>query len=365
MGSMAAWQLARRGHGVTIYDQHFPPHDHGAHSAESRIFRLAYKEGREYIPLLTVARSLWRELAQTTPATLFTQCGCLYIGEPGAGWLQDTIDGAQDAALDVEILDDRALADRFPQHRLYGGETALLDRGGALLRPELAVRAALAAAQDQGARVKFGVRVCAVTPDGDGVVVRAQSGADSAATATRHDRAIVTTGAWVPPEGPGAPIVRPRRLPGTWFAPDVPTDFVPHRFPVCIRRYDEIEYSGFPCVDGWTVKIMPPASTVDRESVGVVDRGIRAADEAYTSRVVRELLLGIAPHPVRTGVYIDGFTSSGQPEIVYWDDARRIVSATGFSGHGFKMAPAIGYALSCLVEGLRPDLPFLPEADPA
>ena len=62
MGSMALWQLAVRGHDVTGFDRMGVPHDTGAHGAESRIFRLAYREGAQYIPLLKRSLDLWREL---------------------------------------------------------------------------------------------------------------------------------------------------------------------------------------------------------------------------------------------------------------------------------------------------------------
>jgi sarcosine oxidase len=65
--------------------------------------------------------------------------------------------------------------------------------------------------------------------------------------------------------------------------------------------------------------------------------------------VVRTLLHGLSPDPVRTGVFMDGFTESDVPVIDYSSVSSRIVGAVGFGGHGFKMSPAVGQLLTELL----------------
>ena len=71
MGSMATWQLAQAGADVVGFEQYGLAHDRGAIGGESRLFRMAYHEGAEYVPLLRRARELWGELAEATGRPLF------------------------------------------------------------------------------------------------------------------------------------------------------------------------------------------------------------------------------------------------------------------------------------------------------
>jgi sarcosine oxidase len=345
MGSMALWQLARRGHAVTGFDRMGVPHDTSAHGAESRIFRLAYREGAEYIPLLKRSLALWTELQAGSDRKFHYPIGCLYIGERGADWLTGTIEGAREHDVRHEVLDEQALRSRFPQHRLSGGEFALLDLDGALLRPELGVRAAVQAAIAAGATLHQGCAVERVTPRVDGVEITANG------QTQRFDDAVITCGAWGARmiEAPSPHFIA-RRLVGTWFGVDDTAAYMPERFPVCIRRTPEIDYSGFPCMDGWTIKIMPPVNFLSDVDPSSVDRTVSHADTAIMRRVAQTLLEGVDAEPVRSGVYLDGFTADNHPVIDFHPESNRVVLAAGFSGHGYKMAPAVGVAIADLID---------------
>ena len=51
MGSFACLELARRGLRVLGLDRFAPPHRQGSHSGETRVFRTAYAENPNYVPL--------------------------------------------------------------------------------------------------------------------------------------------------------------------------------------------------------------------------------------------------------------------------------------------------------------------------
>lgn len=346
MGSMALWQLAKRGYQVAGFDRMGVPHDMSAHGAESRIFRLAYREGKHYIPLLRQSLELWKELQAGSDRKFHYPTGCLYIGERGADWLLGTIEGAREYDVRHEVLDEAELRRRFPQHRLSGGEFALMDTDGALLRPELGVRAAVKAAQAAGATLTEGCEVERIEPTADGVDITIDG------TTRRFDAAVVTCGAW----GTRAISVPSlhfiaRRLVGTWFGVDDVPAYLPNRFPVCIRRTSEIDYSGFPSMDGWTIKIMPPVNFLSNINPDEVIRTVSHADTAIMRKVAQTLLEGVDPEPARSGVYLDGFTKDDHPIIDHHPTSNRIVIAAGFSGHGYKMAPAVGVAIADLIDG--------------
>jgi sarcosine oxidase len=346
MGSMAMWRLAEAGFDVTGIERYGVPHDMGAHGAETRIYRQAYREGADYLPLLTRSHELWKDLIRFSGREVFQQNGCLYISDGATPWLEETAEAATAYKVPVTLLSDSELATNHPQHRLYGGEVGLLDHNGGTLRPEQAVLAATGAALRLGATLMEYTVVTDVAPDSAGVTVVTDT-----AGPLRFDAVFIASGAWTSPfqKDLGFEIVA-QRLPGTWFPVDVPADFVPDRFPVSIRVAGDLDYSGFPCVDGWTVKVMPPVFPDTQTIAESVDRTVSPKDTAYTRRVVAELLNGVSGSPARTGVYIDGFTADHRPVIDYSLGSNRVVGAVGFSGHGFKMSPAVGEIAVDLIE---------------
>src|SRR5690625_6959119 len=80
MGSMALWQLVKEGVDVTGFEQFGIGHDRSAVGGESRIFRTAYLEGPEYVPLLCRSYELWRDLEKETNQQLLSLVGNFTIG---------------------------------------------------------------------------------------------------------------------------------------------------------------------------------------------------------------------------------------------------------------------------------------------
>ncbi len=62
MGAMTLWRLARRGVHAVGVEQFAPGYDQSGAGGETRVFRTAYLEGAEYVPLLQESLGLWREL---------------------------------------------------------------------------------------------------------------------------------------------------------------------------------------------------------------------------------------------------------------------------------------------------------------
>ncbi|MBO0706138.1 MAG: FAD-dependent oxidoreductase, partial [Candidatus Dormibacteraeota bacterium] len=122
MGSLALWELSRRGVPATGIERFQPGHDRGAAHGESRIFRSCYAEGPEYVPLLDSAFALWRELEAETGTDLFTANGALFIGDPDTGYVAQCRATAEAYELSYEVLGGAAAERRYPQHRLQPGQ---------------------------------------------------------------------------------------------------------------------------------------------------------------------------------------------------------------------------------------------------
>jgi sarcosine oxidase len=335
MGAMSAWHLARSGASVLGFEQFGIAHDRGAAGGESRLFRMAYHEGPEYVPLLRRARELWRELAEASGRDLFIPTGCLSIGLPDLAPMVNVRRSVTDHGLEHEILAADELAGRYPQHRLHEGEIGILDVAGGMLRPELAVLAAAEQARGCGARLHDHTPVRAVEP-GDGAVTIVTDEARY-----RVGRIVVTAGPWTGELVPTVAVtVKPIVL--TWFAATDLDAYRPDRFPAFIRDTDGVHLFGCPVLDGMSVKcgfadVWEPLSGPHDLTRDLPGTALRPLSDA-----VRRFLPGLHPEPIRHNVYMDGYTPDRTAVVGALPDAPSVVVLAGFSGHGFKMAPVFG-----------------------
>ncbi len=335
MGSMACWRLARRGVAVVGLEQFEPGHDRGSGHGESRMLRTAYWEGSGYVPLIRSAIELWRQLEEETGTELLTMTGGLMIGPPEQDPVAGALRAAREHGLPHELLGPEAMARRHPQHRLQEGEIGLWEPGAGVLRPETAIRAAAAQAEELGARLRCQLRVTSVEV-GDGVVVRAGDLAFAA------PRLVVAAGAWLGRLLPELKLpLRVERQVMTWFRAQQPDDFSPQRFPVFIHRRDGVDAYGLPTLDGVSVKVAihHQGRSADPDQL---DREASEADLVLPSRVVSDWLRGLDPRPVRASVCM--YTNTPDEDFVVGaaPGLPGVVVLGGFSGHGFKFAPVIG-----------------------
>jgi sarcosine oxidase len=359
MGSMTCWQLARRGVSVLGFEQFAPGHDRAGAGGETRIFRTAYLEGAQYVPLLLAAQREWRRLEAECGRDLLTLAGGLMIGDPDGEFLRTVRASIRAHDLPHEELDAAQAAARYPHHRLGPGEAMILDRQAGFVRPELATALAALQCERIGGRVIRRDPVLDIAPDADGVVIR------TATRTWRVGQVIVTAGAWTRRLlGPAAPELDVQRLVMTWFPARDPALFTVARFPIFIRQTGGYDISGWPSMDGASVKVavnygydrVPDPDRLDR---GVPDRLLAPIRSA-----VAELLPGLLPDPVRIGAYLDGYTADHHAAVGHAPGLPNTLLACGFSGHGFKLAPAIGLALADLAVDGRTGLP-IDHLDPA
>jgi sarcosine oxidase len=352
IGSMTAWQLSKEGHRVVVYDQWNTPNDQGASAGESRIFRTAYKEGADYVPLLLKSKLMWDELQTRQDRTVLQMCGGLTIGRPDHPDVKAVVDCAETQRLDYDVLSAQEMANKYPQYRLDDDEVGVYDPLAGVFRPELAVLAARDEGKRLGAEYRPYTRVLDIRTLTDSIAVETADGVES------FDKVVVATGPWVNElSGFDAAIVRPKRLVAGWFpAHDIPLH-TPESMPVSIRRHVEGGFSCFPVMDGQAVKILPhhlPWNDLQRPED--LPRFIEPEFVSEVERVVARLMPGLDPTAVRVSTWTEGFTLDGAPIVgpAVADD--RIILATGMSGQGFKFAPMIGSIIADVVgTGASPD----------
>ncbi len=349
MGSQAAWRLAARGAEVVGYDRFAPGHDRSAAGGETRIFRSAHFEDSRYVPLLKHADTLWERLQHETGRELRRLTGCLLMGPTEHQQMATVLESIAEHGLDHEVLDAEALAKRFPQFRIEAGDAAVLDRHAGFIRPELTILSAARRAEELGARIHRYTPVREIVPVTNGVEIRTDTGTE------RFDSAVVTVGPWVNDLLPDLPWeVDIRRLINAWYVPT--TDgWSGQERPAFIRTAPTHCY-GLPSPDGVSVKLglsralHRPAGDPNR-----LERAVEPGELDIFTELLSRYMPDLHPDPIRLSVYMEGYTESSRPLVGPLPGHDDVVLLAGFSGHGFKLSPAMGdIAADLALEGASP-----------
>ncbi|MFJ8015684.1 N-methyl-L-tryptophan oxidase [Streptomyces sp. NPDC096339] len=354
MGAMAAWQAARSGATVIGLDRFTPGHKRGSSHGGSRIFRMLLFEDAPYVSFARASLGLYRELEARSGTGLLDRCGGLLIGSRDG----PAVAAARRTGVPYEELDGDALRARFPQHAPAGDDVGLYEPTAGVIRPEAAVRAAVAEAAALGARIETGTRCLSLAQDDRGTTITSDSGVHLARTV------ILAAGCWTAGLLPELALpIRPQRSVLSWFRPaeGAAADHGPGRFPVFVRRSGQWQGWGIPDVDGSGVKVgvSGPASpkrwlTRPEENWATPPSG---AETDPVAAFVRSALPGLRPAVASSRACMDGRTPDGHFVLGIPAGRPGTVVCGGFAGHGFKHAPAVGLAAAQLALEAATELP--------
>ena len=348
MGSAALWQVAGRGARVIGFDQFEPGHAFGAGHGESKIFRTAYAEGPEYVPMLRAALPLWRQLEEETGRPLLTMSGGLMIGSLDHYFISSALRSARDLGLLHRVYRAAEAERRWPQLKLQPDEHVLWEPRAGVLRPELAVVAAVDRARELGADVVTGVRVQSVVDMGDHVEIRTTD------RTWRVGRLVLAVGSWI------GKVLGTAELPfwverqvQVWFPIEEPDLYHPERFGIFIRALDEWStWYGFPSLDGRTIKVAFHHNNGRRSDPDQLDREVHASDIEPLREIALANLRWLRPEVARTQVCMYCNTPDEHFVIGPLPGSPRIVLGGPMAGHGFKFSPVVGaIAADLVVEG--------------
>ncbi|MGE0710562.1 MAG: N-methyl-L-tryptophan oxidase [Planctomycetota bacterium] len=345
VGSAAAFAASDRGLRVTGVDRFHPPHDRGSTHGDTRLIRLTYFEGADYVPLLRRSYALWEELQREAGEELYVECGLLEAG-PRGGALLSSLDAVSQAeGLALEALDAAAVAARFPGFWLPPGCDARFEARAGFLRVERCVTAHLRLANWRGVELRGGTRALGWTRRGpDHVEVELEGGER---LATR--RLVVCAGPWAQDllADLGVPL-RVARQPLLWFASDPVHSLEAGAPGFLFETAGGGAYYGFPA-EGGALKVARHGAGELVSDPLTVDRATRAADELDVRGFLDVHLPALRGRPlVRHAVCM--YTNSPDEHFLVdrLPGAPEVVFAAGLSGHGYKMASALGEALVAL-----------------
>jgi monomeric sarcosine oxidase len=343
MGTAAAWALARRGLRALVLEQFSLPHEMGSHGGETRITRQAYAESPEYVPVVQRADQLWQELEEEHGEQIVVRCGGLELAAPGYRHASAARLAADEHNIPYEWLSPAEVNTRWPAFRVPEGWDALFSPTSGFVQNEPAIRNMAAAATRGGATILENSPVLDWGVDGASIWVETATGRHAAGAA------IVTAGAWAPKllAAAGLPLhVRRKTL--WWQQVDHLARYQPDRFPVFITDSPAGEIYGFPIKGTPGLKMANPAGGVAVDP-RAVDRSTHAGENQDCLELAARVLPGVQTAVVQSKVCLYTMTPDTDFIVDRHPENPRIAIGTGFSGHGFKFAPAIGELLAELI----------------
>ncbi len=351
-GSSALYHASRSGARVLGLDRFVPPHSYGSTHSESRIYRKAYFEGSEYLPLLNRAYTLWSSLENESSEQLMHPVGCLTIGPKDSTLISQAQKSADALNINYHLLSPNEVRDRYPAYQLQHDHVAIAETDAGYLQPEHCVRTYLRRASTYGAKCLFAEKVTSYDTAQNLVTIT---------TTNNHFQAkkvILTSGAWmcdfvqIP--------MKIERVTNSWFQPTGP-NCTPLNCPPFIFCDDQGDFS-YGCPDigfGFKVGLHYKGPIVSHPDA--LNRNTTLDDATPVRYVLENLIPDAAGACLKTTVCIYSNLPDERFLIDYLDGNNpNVVVGSACSGHGFKASSAVGECLASLALEETPPVDLSP-----
>lgn len=355
-GAATAWQLAARGHQVSILERRVPASHDGSSHGSARIFRYAYPDPF-YTRAVLESKTLWDGLALDTGTELITPAGAVDYGSERNPRLLASV--LADEGIEHELLSASESRARWPQ--IAFDTEVLWHPGAGVIDAETTVNAMVALAVEWGARLLTGWELQSVERNGRGYRLHSSAGESVDA-----GNVVISAGGWLPgllgqlslPPGfvAGLPEITVRQEQAFHFryrdsAADPESVGAASSWPTFIHKAADIQTYGLPGgrdagFAGQKVaeynggRLLPSAA----KQTGEVDPANRERVVDY----VRRYLPGLDPKPYAETTCL--FTNSPTDDFVI-DRIGNLTVLSPCSGHGAKFAPLIGQWAADLATG--------------
>ncbi len=364
VGSAALRAVSEVGARVLCIEQCSPAHSRGSSHGHSRIFRHAYFEHPDYVPLIRHSTARFESLEREASVSLLNRCGMLAIGPHGSEVVVGSVESARRWALPVEELDSAALRSRFSWFSFDDDAVGVFEPNAGIVRPEATVDASIRVARTRGAELRVGLRVLGLVEDTGGVTVATNYGDE------RADAVIVAAGAWTSRLLPElTPLLTVTRQVQAWFAPAPGVDASAMPCWLLDRGHDERSVYGLapdpaaPADDNGapTPSRYPKLGLHGSGDIVDPEIGATAVSDADVERIrgaYRAIAPSLAGELAGSATCLYTMSPDGQFLVGTRSGSRRVHFAAGLSGHGFKLAPALGDVLAQLATAGHTELPI-------
>lgn len=355
-GAAAAWALSQRGvTDVTVLERNTV--GSGMTGKSSGIVRCHYGVS-SLAAMATVGLEVFEKAEQYFGTDIgFRQTGYVVgVGEPNVGNLRKSLAAQREVGVQTEEIDASEVAKLWPWADLepfaaFGWEA----RGGYGDAYQTA-QAFAVSARAAGVRIRQGANVTGLVLDGG----RATGVELADGTMVSAGTVVVATGAWtrpfLAPYGIDVPI-RVVREQIVTISPGVPIGAVPVFSDLVSLQYVRPELGGeilFGNSDLAHCEPADPDDYLNRATDGFIDLTVDKVGTRFPG----------FPDAAITGSYAGCYdvTPDWNP-VISTTGIDGLMVAAGFSGHGFKIAPAVGKLVADLVTEGRSSDPRIPETD--
>ena len=343
MGSATLFELKKQGLNVLGIEQFSIPHERGSSHGLSRIIRLAYFEHPSYIPLLKRSYTLWRELENESNQELLLKTGSIDASLPDDRIFKESLKSCLHYQLDHEVLEGSSLKERFPGHELPKNFKAVYQPDGGILIPEKCITTFTDLAKKKGAVIKEGEKVLRFEKDSFGIKITTNK------KSYLSKKAVMTAGAWTGELiSDFTSLLTPVRQVMGWFKPKREEEFTKEVFPVFNLLVKEGHFYGFPSLDQTGLKI---GKWQHRHEKTAPDK-LRTEIDKEDEEVLRSCLKHYFPKANGDLLNAKACMFTNTPDehfLIHQNPDLPLLSASGFSGHGFKFCTVIGEILSQLI----------------
>ncbi|KAG6643932.1 probable sarcosine oxidase [Carya illinoinensis] len=354
MGSSTAYQVAKRGHKALVLEQFDFLHHRGSSHGESRTIRATYPEDY-YYPLVMESYKLWEEFESEIGYKVYFKAQHLEMGASDNECLRETINTCHKHSIPHEILDSRQVAEKFSgAFDIPGNFLGVFSEYGGVIKPTKAVSMFQTLALQKGAVLRDCMEVKDIRKDSvkGGVWIHTSNGEKF-----WGKKCVVTAGAWT------------RKLVKMVSGLELPIQ--PSESTACywrIKEGHEAKYAiggnfptfgdcGEPYIYGTPSLEFPGLIKVAVHGGNPCDPDKRPWGPAkgleYLKKWVGEKLAGLVDSGGPAATQLCMYSMTPDEDFVLdflgGEFGKDVVIGGGFSGHGFKMSPAVGRILADLV----------------
>jgi sarcosine oxidase/L-pipecolate oxidase len=343
IGSWTALHLIEAGVNTTLIEQFPLPHTRGSSHGLSRAFRFL---GELELDRLDYSLFRWQKLEQSTKERLFLKTGLLNFGEPGDPELEGFMEVLRSNGRPIEWLNSEDIRSQFPMLNYPEQWGAALDPNGGILIAHRCLNAVQSRFLALGGKILTG-RVESLESKTDaGVRIETRSSSDSNVEVQFFDRTVVCAGPWTEKLLPQlTEHLRCLRTPVTYWRDPSGSHSAASGFPIVYNARLTGIY-GLPSYEyPDLVKILfhggPETDPDTRDQVS-----FKPQIEKVRNYVREHLRMLDCSQPAIQETCMYTMTADGSPIIDRICD--NVVVGCGFSGSGFKHAPATGWMLAAL-----------------
>jgi sarcosine oxidase len=354
-GGWTALHLLRRGARVTLIDAWGAGNSRSSSGGETRIIRGVYGSDRLYVDWTARSFALWKEAEQRWGRRLYRRTGVLWMAGEDDSYVRASLPFLKDAGLAIEEISPEAAGKRFPQIDFAGVHTIFFEPEAGYLFARRACQAVAEAVVAEGGEV----RLTAGAPDAfQGGALRGLELSDG--STLRADLYLFACGPWLGglfPDVIGEDRLRVTRQEVFFFGlPPGDPWFHEERCPTWVDLSGERIFYGMPGNEGRGFKVADDTRGAPFDPT-LEERLVTPALLAAAREAMGRRFPGMAGQPV-VETRVCQYENSPDGHLLFGRHpaAGNVWLLGGGSGHGFKLAPALGdYAAGILMEDGTPD----------